>query len=319
MVERKRIEKTRKKADMVVKLSIKQKKQKSGNGDDPNPKLAAGLYLVATPIGNIKDITLRALETLKAADMILCEDTRVSGSFLKIYDIKKPLQSLHDHNEAEKSDYIISEIKKGKAIALISDAGMPLISDPGYKLVTACLDNEVMVTSCPGASAPLTALQLSGLPSDKFAFLGFLPTKSKARQTLFETWKTCPATLIFFENALRVKETLIDIQNIMSDKQIVIARELTKLFEEIWRGTADELIAHIESGAILKGEIVLLINGAQTESTPQAFDIEQLLKKALINNSLKDAVMIVTEQTGHKKKDVYAKALDIQGTLKNEE
>lgn len=302
---------------MVVKLSIKQKKQKSGNSEDPNGKLIAGLYLVATPIGNLKDITIRALETLKAADMILCEDTRISGSLLKYYDIKKPLQALHDHNEAEKSAYIISEIKKDKAIALISDAGMPLISDPGYKLVHACLDDEIMVTSCPGASAPLTALQLSGLPSDKFAFLGFLPTKSKARQDLLTAWKTCPATLIFFDNALRAKDSLKDMQKILGDRPIVLARELTKLFEDIWRGTAAELIEYIDSGAVLKGEIVILVGNIDNENTLQSIDIEGLLKNALMHNSLKDAVSIVTEQTGLKKKDIYATALQIQNEIEN--
>ncbi len=281
------------------------------DGANPNANMPAGLYLVATPIGNLGDITLRALETLKKADLILCEDTRVSGKLLAAYDIKNQLLSLHDHNEESRAVIVIEKIKAGMAVALISDAGMPLISDPGYKLVTACIENEIYVTSIPGASSVLMALQLSGLPSDKFLFLGFLPTKTKARSDLLSSWKQCPATLILFENGLRVKNTCHDIHKIFGARQIVIARELTKMFEDTWRGKPAEIIEHIDQNGAPKGEVVIVIEGAKDTENNDQIDIDQMIIDLLKTYSVKDTVAMIVDQTNLSKKEIYARALTL--------
>ncbi len=182
-----------------------------------NP-LKSGLYLVATPIGNLRDMTLRAIDTLAMADVVACEDTRVSGKLFQAMGFKVKLMALHDHNEVAQTPYLLSLIAEGKSVALISDAGMPLISDPGYKLVRECLDKGVYVTSLPGANSPLMALQLSGLPSDNFSFLGFLPSKSKARRDVLETWKNVPTTLVIFESANRIEDSCADILAVLGDR-----------------------------------------------------------------------------------------------------
>jgi 16S rRNA (cytidine1402-2'-O)-methyltransferase len=295
----------------MAKPSSTTKTKTIRDGANPNANLPAGLYLVATPIGNLGDITLRALETLKKADLILCEDTRVSGKLLAAYDIKNKLLSLHDHNEENRSTLIIDKIKEGLAVALISDAGMPLISDPGYKLVTACIENEIYVTSIPGASSVLMALQLSGLPSDKFLFLGFLPTKTKARTDLLSSWKQCPATLIVFENGLRVKDTCHDIQKIFGERHIVIARELTKLFEDTWRGTPAEIIDRINKNGAPKGEVVIVIDGAKPSENHDKIDIDQMILDLLNTYSVKDTVAMIVDQTNLSKKEIYARTLTL--------
>lgn len=277
---------------------------------DATQKLKAGLYLVATPIGNLRDITLRALDTLRAADIIACEDTRTSGKLLKAYDIKAQLLPLHDHNEEQQSARLIAEINGGRVVALISDAGMPLISDPGYKLVRTARDAGVYITSLPGANAPLMALQLSGLPSDAFTFAGFLPHKSKARRDMLTQWKLVPSTLIFFESAQRLEQTLDDIQAVMGDRRVTIARELTKLFEEVKTAAVTELLNAIRENGPPKGEIVLLIEAAQRET--EVLDIDSLLVEALETKSLKDAVAEIVDRTGASKNEIYARALEIQ-------
>jgi 16S rRNA (cytidine1402-2'-O)-methyltransferase len=299
---------------MVLKLSQKQvHRSQKRNEEDPNAKYSAGLYLVATPIGNLKDISFRAIETLQNADLILCEDTRVSATLLKAYDIKKPLLSLHDHNEEQRAEKIIDLIKnQNQIVALISDAGMPLISDPGYKLVSACRSADLYVTSIPGASSVLMALQVSGLPSDQFVFLGFAPTKSKARRDLLTEWMNCPATLILFENGLRVKDLASDIDFVFKHRPMALARELTKLFEDVWNGTAKEFMDHIDQNGAPKGEVVILIGGhKQSEIVNDFNEIDDLLIKTLKANSLKDAVSIVTEMTGRSKKEIYKRALEL--------
>ena len=275
---------------------------------DHTEKLKAGLYLVATPIGNLGDITLRAIKTLQSVDAIACEDTRVSGFMLKHHEIKKPLLSIHDHNELQDSEKIIARIEKGEAIALISDAGMPLISDPGYKLIQECYKHNVYVTSLPGANAPLMALQLSGLPSDKFSFLGFLPSKTKARRDHLNHLKTIPITLIFFESANRIEDSLEDILATLGDRQMALTRELTKMFEDVWRGKVSELLARVKKDGQPKGEIVLVIEGQGFAE--EEIDLEKMLFIALENNSLKDAVAIVADQSGQPKKQVYERALE---------
>ena len=274
----------------------------------------SGLYLVATPIGNLQDITLRALELLKVADLVACEDTRVSGKLLSYFGIKAPLLSYNDHSDERQRDKICNALAQGKIVALISDAGMPLISDPGYKLMQHITELGHYVTSLPGASAPLMALQLSALPSDKFCFLGFLPSKSKARADTLTAWKQTQATLIAFETAPRLLATLTAIQEIYGDRKVAIARELTKKFEEIKRDKVSALISAIEENGPPKGEIVLVIAppGEETQAEYSEEEIDQLLRQHLGQFSLRESVDMVTELTGRKRKDIYKKALDFK-------
>jgi len=276
---------------------------------DLTKKLKPGLYLVATPIGNLGDITLRAIETLRAVDVIACEDTRVSGFLLKSHEIKKPLISIHDHNELQDADKIIARINEGQAVALISDAGMPLISDPGYKLVQECRKKGLYITSLPGANAPLMALQLSGLPSDRFSFLGFLPSKTMARKERLVKLKNIPITLIFFESANRIENSLEDILESLGDREMALTRELTKMFEDVWHGKVSELLERVKKDGAPKGEIVLVVAGASEE---EEYDVEAILKDALEHNSLKDAVALVMGRTGLPKKEIYNLALELQ-------
>ncbi len=274
----------------------------------------SGLYLVATPIGNLQDITLRALDLLKSADLIACEDTRVSGKLLSHFGIKAPLLSYNDHSDERKRDKICAALEDNKIVALISDAGMPLISDPGYKLVQYITQKGYYITSLPGASAPLMALQLSALPSDKFCFLGFIPSKNKARADLFTEWKNIQATLIAFETAPRLLATLKAIHEIYGDRAVAIARELTKKFEEVKRNLVSALIQDVEENGPPKGEIVLVIsppnNTDKAEYTED--EIESLLIQHLKQYSLRESVDMITELTGRKRKDIYQQALDLK-------
>ena len=272
--------------------------------------IAPGLHIVATPIGNLGDITLRALDVLAAADLIACEDTRVSGKLLSHFGIKCPLLSYNDHNAAQQRGPILERLKKGERVALISDAGTPLISDPGYKLIKLCVENNVAVTSLPGANAPLTALQLSGLPTDGFCFGGFLPPKSAARRKVLAGWKNVPATLIFFETAPRLQAALADILETLGDREIAIARELTKMYENVKRAKVSAAIEIYEKEGPPKGEIVLVIGGAQEQAFSEK-DIDALLKKALRTMGTKEAAAYVGEITGHGRKELYDLALRI--------
>jgi 16S rRNA (cytidine1402-2'-O)-methyltransferase len=273
--------------------------------------LPAGLYLVSTPIGNLRDMTLRGLDTLAAADFIVCEDTRVSRKLLHHYGLSTRLMRYDDHTADHKRAEIIKMIQNGQAIALISDAGTPLISDPGYKLVRDCLDHDLYVTSLPGANAPLTALQLSGLPSDAFTFMGFLPAKSGARQSHLERWAATPGTLIAFETARRLQEALADIAQIYGGCDVTVVREISKRFEEIRRGTPHDLMAYYTAHGAPKGEIVLVISGHTRQSTDEwtPADIGALLKTALETMHTKEAAAHVAKITGKPRKDIYDLAL----------
>lgn len=282
--------------------------------------LAAGLYIIATPIGNITDITLRALDVLGKVDLIACEDTRISAKLASLYDISAPKVAYHEHNADDVRPKIISEIERGGRVALISDAGTPLVSDPGYKLVEECYEKGIYVTTLPGASAPMTALVLSGLPTDRFMFAGFLPPKSAARRKVYAELVTIPATLIFFETAPRLQESLSDAADILGDRPAAVARELTKKFEEIKRGTLSELATYYRENGQPKGEIVLVIGRGQPK-TKQDYtqdEIDDLIREALmqLNMSIKDASAYVAAETGMKKREVYARALAL-GTTKN--
>lgn len=222
------------------------------------------LYLVATPIGNLKDITVRAIETLQSVDLIACEDTRHSLKLLQTYEIHKPLQSLHEHNEARRASGLIDNLNAGRNVALISDAGTPLVSDPGYRLVRAVLDAGLEVEAIPGPCAAINALVASGLPTDSFYFIGFLPPKSAARRRRFESLKDFPNTLIFYESPHRIQKFLEEAYEVLGSRRVVLAREMTKKFEECYRGP---LLARAQEYSLRswKGEFVVLLAGAESD------------------------------------------------------
>lgn len=273
-------------------------------------KPEAGLYLVATPIGNLRDITLRALAVLRGVDVILCEDTRVTRKLLSAYGISAKTRTYNDHSDAQVRDDVIGMIAGGQAVALVSDAGMPMISDPGYKLVQACHGAGVSVTSLPGANAPLAALQLSGFPSDCFTFIGFLPNKTKARKDVLARWSDAQTTLIAFESAPRLIDCLSDIHAVMGARDVAVVREITKMFEEVRKGDAQDLVAHYTEKGAPKGEIVLVIAPPQVKET-SAHDLEHLLRNALQTMKTKEAAASVAQKTGANKKDLYDMALRI--------
>ena len=283
-----------------------------GRQGSDGPNLAPGLYLVATPIGNLKDITLRALETLAAADLVLCEDTRVSTKLLQAHGLSPRLKPYHEHNAARMRPEIIRRIESGEAVALISDAGTPLVSDPGYKLVQACRAAELAVTALPGASAALAGLLLSGLPSDRFLFAGFLPPKSAARKAALQELAATPATLIFFESQNRLAATLADMAAVLGDRAAAVLRELTKRFEEARPGPLSELAAHYAEAGPPKGEIVIVVGPPGEEAKPGEDRLDELLGAALREASLRDAVAMVTAETGLPRKQVYARALELE-------
>jgi 16S rRNA (cytidine1402-2'-O)-methyltransferase len=279
----------------------------AGHAVAPRP-LAPGLYLVATPIGNLADITLRALETLAAADLIACEDTRVTARLLERYGIRTPLTPYHDHNAQAARPKILARIRDGGAVALVSDAGTPLISDPGYRLVRAAQDAGAAVTAIPGASAVLAALGVAGLPTDRFFFEGFLPPKDAARRKRIAELARIPATLVLFESGPRIGAALAALAAELADRAAAVCRELTKLHEEIRRGTLAELAAHYADGGETRGEFVLVI-APPAAPAPSAADVDVLLRAALRSQTLKDAVGAVAAATGEPRQQVYRRAL----------
>lgn len=275
---------------------------------------AGQLWLVSTPIGNLKDITLRALEILKAADAIACEDTRVSGGLLKHYGITTKMIPYHTHNEAEATASLIDRLIRGASIALISDAGTPLLSDPGARLVQAAIAADVRVTPIPGASALLSALSIAGLSADTFYYGGFLPSKSKARKAALGALAATPSTLVFYEAPHRLLETLQDMAEQLGERQVAVARELTKLYEECIRGTFEEVIAHFEAHAP-RGECVIVLQGAEPLKALDDASLDTALKKAMKTLSLKEAVADVAKHAGRPKSEVYARALKVKVEL----
>jgi 16S rRNA (cytidine1402-2'-O)-methyltransferase len=275
--------------------------------------LAAGLYIVATPIGNLGDISLRALETLRKVDVIACEDTREAGKLAAVYDIAADKIPYHDHNAAEMRPKIISMLQAGRRVALISDAGMPLVSDPGYKLVENCIAEGLHVTCVPGATASLTALVLSGLPSDRFLFAGFLPPKSAARRTALAEIKDVPGTLIFYETAPRLADSLGDMQEILGDRPAAVCRELTKKFEETRRAALSQLAEHYRKSGAPKGEIVVVVAPPAADAAEQWTEeaVDRALAKMMEDEgmSVKDASGYVAAQSGLKKSGIYQRAL----------
>lgn len=272
--------------------------------------LKPGLYIVATPIGNLRDITLRALDTLTQCDLILAEDTRRTGKLLSAYDIKTPLMSYHDHNTQKRIPEIIAHMNKGKILALVSDAGTPLISDPGFKLVRSISENGHDVIPVPGASALLASLMVAGLPSDQFSFIGFLPQKQAARKKALEDAANLPGTLIAFETGPRLYNSLTDMFDIFGERPAVLARELTKLYEDIKRMPLSELIT-IVSDHPPKGELVILI-GADTSRLWDKDAVDTALKTLLPELGAKAASQDIAKLSGWKKRDVYSRALQLK-------
>ncbi|MFH1231845.1 MAG: 16S rRNA (cytidine(1402)-2'-O)-methyltransferase, partial [Planctomycetota bacterium] len=221
------------------------------------------LYLVATPIGNLEDMTLRAIRILKEIDIIACEDTRITANLLNHYQIKKPLVSYFEHNENQRSKYIVENLMAGKNVALVSNAGTPLISDPGYELVNLCILNNICVKAIPGACALNSALSISGLPTDRFIFEGFLPRKTSKRKKRLQSIAKDERTVIIYESPYRLHKLLSELREICSNRQIVVVREMTKFYEEIKRGSIEDIIKDI-SGKRIKGEITLIIKGVDS-------------------------------------------------------
>ncbi|QEL26672.1 16S rRNA (cytidine(1402)-2'-O)-methyltransferase [Bosea sp. F3-2] len=274
--------------------------------------LAPGLHIVATPIGNLRDISFRALATLAAADVILAEDTRTSKTLLAHYGIATPLLPYHEHNAAQMRPKVLAKLREGGKLALISDAGTPLVSDPGYKLVAELVAEGLPVTGIPGPSAVLAALVLAGLPTDRFFFEGFLPPKSAARRTRLTELAVIPGTLVFFESPRRLAEMLADAAAVLGARPGAVARELTKFHETVRRGALPELAAHYESEEEPRGEIVVIIGppGA-VELLPAGDVIDERLRAALAKVSLKEAVAQVAAETGQPRRKIYARALEL--------
>ena len=273
------------------------------------------LILVSTPIGNLSDISKRAIDALNEADIIACEDTRTSASLFSLIGVKaKKLIPYHEHNADEIRPKIISYLEKGLMVALVSDAGTPLISDPGFRLVRECRQKGLKVSTIPGANAVLSALQLSGLPSDAFLFAGFLPNKQSARKNHLNTFKSVPATLIFYETANRLIDSLKDILEVLGNREMAVVREITKKFEETKSGTFSDLISFYEENAQPKGEIVLVID--RHTDTNDIMNIDELILKTLETSSVKDTAEIVSKITGYPKKEIYKKTLDLKNGKK---
>lgn len=280
------------------------------------PTLPPALYVVATPIGNLGDITIRALQTLAGADRIACEDTRRSATLMRHFSIKAPLFPYHEHNAARQRPKLLSMIKDGEAVALITDAGTPLVSDPGYKLVKDCAEAGIDVVPLPGASAMLAGLSGAGLPSDRFWFEGFLPAKSKARRDRIAEIAAIPGTLILFEAPSRLAASLSDLLDILGDREAVVARELTKLHETFARGTLASLTADFGSENI-KGEIVLMIGPPGAVEIVEPDDLQERLEASVREHGARTASEMLALETGLEKKRLYKMGIGIAQKLKS--
>jgi len=278
--------------------------------------LAPGLYLVATPIGNLKDITLRALETLAAADLVLCEDTRHTARLFAAYGIRTPRSPLHEHNERERIEGVLNAIGAGKAVALVSDAGTPLLSDPGFPLVRAARGRDIPVYAVPGASALLAGLTVSGLPTDSFSFHGFLPPRTGARTNALMALAGRPETLIFYESPRRLAGTLADMAEVFGpDRNAAVALELTKKFERVAQGRLSEMAARFAAEP-QKGEAVVLVAGAAAGEAASAEDWQAALAQALETEPLRAAVDAVAARYGLRRKEVYDVALALKAATR---
>jgi 16S rRNA (cytidine1402-2'-O)-methyltransferase len=283
--------------------------QESGSPDAP--RLEPGLYVVATPIGNLRDITLRALDVLAAADRVLAEDTRQTGKLFEAYDLKNTLTAYHDHNAAARIPQVMGWLADGQSVALVSDAGTPLVSDPGFKLVREAVAQGHNVFPLPGASAVLAGLVKSGLPSDRFLFAGFLPAKSAGRKREAEALKSVQATLVFFETGPRIKACLTDLAEVFGDRDVALTRELTKRYEESRTGSFAELIASVDVDPP-RGELVLLVGPPGEDTGWDDARVQSALEQIIPEDGVKRASAQVAEMSGWAKRDVYALALSLK-------
>jgi 16S rRNA (cytidine1402-2'-O)-methyltransferase len=273
---------------------------------------APGLHLVATPIGNLGDVSLRALAVLRGADRIYCEDTRVTARLLGRYGVKTPLEPYHDHNAKTMRPAILAALGRGERVALVSDAGTPLVCDPGYKLVRAAIAEGLPVTAAPGASAALTALILSGLPPDRFLFGGFLPRQRAARRTALAGWAALDATLVFYEAPPRLAAALADMAEILGARPAAVARELTKFHEEVRRGSLEELASHYRAAGPPRGETVVVVGPPVPAPPPDEDEIERRLRAAVAELGVRDAAAKLAAETGLPRNALYRQALTIR-------
>jgi 16S rRNA (cytidine1402-2'-O)-methyltransferase len=292
--------------------SDKSRPEPENSQSGPAQNIAPGLYITATPIGNARDITLRALDVLKACDLIAAEDTRVTAKLLAIHGISKPLTAYNDHNGPTERPKLIGRLKRGAVIALVSDAGTPLVSDPGYKLVREAIIEGIAVHALPGASSVLTALMLAGLPTDRFFFAGFLPSKSGERKNVLAELKSVTSTLILFESAQRLADSLSDMRDVLGKRPVVVTRELTKLHEEIRRGDLASLAEHYANAVAPKGEITLVI-GPPMQSEPDFARADALLTKALEFMPVRAAADLVSDALELPCRMLYERALELKG------
>ena len=283
----------------------------------PANTLAPGLILVATPIGNAADISARALGVLAGASVVACEDTRVTSKLFAVHGIRAPMLPYHEHNAASQRPRIIERLKGGETVALVSDAGMPLISDPGYRLVAACVAEGIPVTCVPGPSSVTTALALSGLPSDRFFFQGFLPAKTVARSAALEAIGAIPGSLVILESAKRLAAMLADAARVLGPRDAAVTRELTKRFEEVRRGTLSDLAGHYAEAGAPKGEVTVVIGPSAATAELDDAGVDALLRRELERASLRDAADTVARLSGRPRRQVYARALEITGAQEN--
>jgi 16S rRNA (cytidine1402-2'-O)-methyltransferase len=274
-----------------------------------NTTVESGLYIVSTPIGNLNDITLRAIAILRCSDAIACEDTRVTGRIKSEFNLTAPLIAYHEHNAHKVTSKIIKLLKSGKIVALVSDAGTPLISDPGYKLVNSAIENNFLVIPVPGASALLAALSTSGLPTDRFLFEGFLPKKTLGRRKALENVAKAGSTLVFFESPNRLIKSLSDMIDILGNRDATISRELTKKHEEILRGNLKSLVKKIEDDRLPRGEVTLVIGPEKNNKSLPQDQIDQMLIESLSKHSVKNAVTAVALETSLPRRALYQRAI----------
>jgi 16S rRNA (cytidine1402-2'-O)-methyltransferase len=272
--------------------------------------MAGTLYIVATPIGNLEDLSFRAVRVLREADRIACEDTRHTRRLLDHYGIEKPLLSYHEHNEKERTEELLRDLEEGRSVALVSDAGTPLIADPGYRIVHAARERGIPVSPIPGPSAIMAALSAGGLATDAFLFGGFLPAKSGARRRALETWQSIEGTLVFYEAPHRVVESLRAIAEVAGDRRVVVARELTKIHEEFLNGTAASVADTLEARPTIKGEFTIMVARAESAPPPNPAGIEAEVAALVAGGTPRmDAVKTVARRHGLSKREVYRRVV----------
>lgn len=289
-----------------------QPSHRSGVSKRQATELAPGLYLVATPIGNAQDLSQRAIAVLSTADVVACEDSRVSGRLFAMHNIDARLTTYHDHNAGQRRPQLIKRMKDGQSVALVSDAGTPAIADPGYKLVRAAIEAGITVTAVPGANAALTALILSGLPTDRFLFEGYLPARSNARRKVLAALAAIPATLIFQESNKRLAASLKDMADILGSRDAAVGRELTKMYEEMRRAPLARLAAAFKAEGPPKGEIVVVVAGPGAAPEIDGAALDAMIIEALVDLSVRDAAEKIAAETGLPRKQIYSRALDLK-------